>query len=64
MLSGAALRFHAQEREIEMQVMEIAGDFRPDRERDFACRSLPYGDQRRLEIVRALATRPRAPAAR
>ena len=24
-----------------------------------ACRSLPYGDQRRLEIVRALATKPK-----
>jgi branched-chain amino acid transport system ATP-binding protein len=23
------------------------------------CKNLPYGDQRRLEIVRALATRPR-----
>ena len=28
-------------------------------ERDVACRALPYGDQRRLEIVRALATRPK-----
>ena len=28
-------------------------------ERDFSCRALPYGDQRRLEIVRALATRPK-----
>jgi branched-chain amino acid transport system ATP-binding protein len=26
---------------------------------DAPCRSLSYGDQRRLEIVRALATRPR-----
>ena len=28
-------------------------------ERDQQCKALPYGDQRRLEIVRALATRPR-----
>jgi branched-chain amino acid transport system ATP-binding protein len=27
--------------------------------RDEEAKSLPYGDQRRLEIVRALATRPR-----
>ena len=27
--------------------------------RDSSCKSLPYGDQRRLEIVRALATRPK-----
>lgn len=26
---------------------------------DSSCSSLPYGDQRRLEIVRALATRPK-----
>ncbi len=28
-------------------------------EKDLPCRALPYGDQRRLEIVRALATRPK-----
>ena len=33
-------------------------------ERDALGKSLPYGDQRRLEIVRALATQPEAAAAR
>jgi branched-chain amino acid transport system ATP-binding protein len=33
--------------------------FNLDRFQDVMCKNLPYGDQRRLEIVRALATRPR-----
>ena len=52
-------RFHAQEREIEMQVMEILEIFGLTEQRNFESGSLPYGDQRRLEIVRALATKPR-----
>jgi branched-chain amino acid transport system ATP-binding protein len=39
--------------------MELLKIFSLDRFRDTMCKSLPYGDQRRLEIVRALATRPR-----
>ena len=38
-----------------MELLEIFG---LAGERDTPCKSLPYGDQRRLEIVRALATRP------
>jgi branched-chain amino acid transport system ATP-binding protein len=49
----------AEERDIEGQVMELLGIFGLTAERDWPCRSLPYGDQRRLEIVRALATRPK-----
>src|SRR4051812_49316349 len=52
-------RFHADEREIELRVMEILEIFGLTGQRDFECGSLPYGDQRRLEIVRALATQPR-----
>jgi len=48
-----------EEREIEGQVMELLGIFGLAAERDWPCRNLPYGDQRRLEIVRALATRPK-----
>jgi len=52
-------RFHKEEREIEATVMELLEIFGLAGERDVSCRSLPYGDQRRLEIVRALATRPK-----
>jgi branched-chain amino acid transport system ATP-binding protein len=41
-----------------MRVMEMLEIFRLGRFRDAPARSLSYGDQRRLEIVRALATRP------
>ena len=52
-------RFLAEEREIEAHVMELLEIFGLAGERDASCKSLPYGDQRRLEIVRALATRPK-----
>src|SRR5438552_18726992 len=39
--------------------MDLLKISRPDRHRDTHAKNLPYGDQRRLEIVRALATRPR-----
>ena len=51
--------FHRQEREIEAEVMEVLDIFRLSRFRHSLARNLPYGDQRRLEIVRALATQPR-----
>ena len=52
-------RFCAEEREIDAHVMELLEIFGLAGERDSSCKSLPYGDQRRLEIVRALATRPK-----
>jgi len=52
-------KFIREEAEIERQVMELLEIFGLDQERDNHCRSLPYGDQRRLEIVRALATKPK-----
>jgi branched-chain amino acid transport system ATP-binding protein len=51
--------FHGEEAEIEKGVMEILDIFGLGSERDLEGRNLPYGDQRRLEIVRALATRPK-----
>jgi branched-chain amino acid transport system ATP-binding protein len=53
---GAFLR---EEAEIEKSALELLEIFGLAGERDTPCRSLPYGDQRRLEIVRALATRPK-----
>ncbi len=51
--------FVRAEKEIDGQVMEMLDIFHLGQLRDTPAKSLPYGDQRRLEIVRALATRPR-----
>ncbi len=48
-----------EERKVEARVMELLEIFGLAGDRDLSCRALPYGDQRRLEIVRALATRPK-----
>ena len=52
-------KFHAEEREIETRAMELLDIFDLGKHRDVPARSLPYGKQRRLEIVRALATKPK-----
>ena len=52
-------KFTREEADVERQVMELLEIFGLDKEREMHCRSLPYGDQRRLEIVRALATKPK-----
>jgi len=51
--------FLAEERQIQSDVMELLEMFGLADFRDRPGNSLPYGDQRRLEIVRALATRPK-----
>jgi branched-chain amino acid transport system ATP-binding protein len=51
--------FRQEEENISNQVVEMLELFKLTRFRDEPAKSLPYGDQRRLEIVRALATRPR-----
>jgi branched-chain amino acid transport system ATP-binding protein len=51
--------FRKEEASIAEQVMELLEIFRLGRVRNEPAKSLPYGDQRRLEIVRALATRPK-----
>lgn len=51
--------FREGEKEVAAQVMEMLEIFRLRKFRDEPAKSLPYGDQRRLEIVRALATRPK-----
>jgi branched-chain amino acid transport system ATP-binding protein len=52
-------KFFAEEKQIYASVMEMLEIFNLTRLRDEPAKSLPYGDQRRLEIVRALATRPK-----
>jgi branched-chain amino acid transport system ATP-binding protein len=51
--------FDGEERQIAAQTLELLEIFDLARLRDEPARSLPYGSQRRLEIVRALATRPK-----
>ena len=51
--------FLREEREIRDQVMEMLEIFKLEKFHAERAKSLPYGDQRRLEIVRALATRPK-----
>jgi branched-chain amino acid transport system ATP-binding protein len=51
--------FDRDEREVEKGVLEILEIFGLSEMRDVEAKSLPYGDQRRLEIVRALATKPK-----
>src|SRR5947209_390950 len=51
--------FVQEEETISKNVLEILEIFQLARARNSMARNLPYGDQRRLEIVRALATRPK-----
>jgi branched-chain amino acid transport system ATP-binding protein len=50
---------HAGEKEVEGRVLELLEVFSLQDFRDEPATSLPYGGQRRLEIVRALATQPK-----
>jgi len=51
--------FRETEERVAHEVIELLKIFGLERFRDTLGKSLPYGDQRRLEIVRALATQPR-----
>jgi branched-chain amino acid transport system ATP-binding protein len=51
--------FRKGEAEVKEQVMELLKIFGLAELYDAIGKSLPYGDQRRLEIVRALATKPK-----
>lgn len=52
-------KFHEEENTIAAQVMELLEIFSLGKFADAPAKSLSYGDQRRLEIVRALATKPK-----
>lgn len=54
---GAGFKNH--EKSVEAQAIELLEIFKLGSVRDEEAKSLPYGDQRRLEIVRALATKPK-----
>ncbi|MGQ0626687.1 MAG: ABC transporter ATP-binding protein [Phycisphaerales bacterium] len=60
-LIGTLLRtraYVAQERAMRARARELLALFDLNRVEDELARNLPYGDQRRLEIVRAMATQP------
>ncbi|SHE36333.1 ABC transporter ATP-binding protein [Desulforamulus putei] len=61
-LLGAICRlpgFYAGEKEIHEKSMELLKIFKLDHKYDELAKNLPYGEQRRLEIARAMATKPR-----
>jgi branched-chain amino acid transport system permease protein len=51
--------FRARERELRARADELLGRFRLSRVADFRATNLPYGQQRLVEIARAMATEPR-----
>ena len=55
---GRGRRFHAEERESAARARELLEFVGLRRVEGALARNLPYGDQRRLEIARALATDP------
>ncbi|MCC6147815.1 MAG: ABC transporter ATP-binding protein [Anaerolineaceae bacterium] len=52
-------RYSAEEKRISEQALELLSIFRLDGLAEERSANLPYGSQRRLEIVRALATQPK-----
>src|SRR5436305_8548249 len=52
-------RFHDAEEIAEKEAVELLQIFGLDSRADYYAKNLPYGDQRRLEIARALAARPK-----
>ena len=52
-------RYGAEERRITENAMDLLATFKLDNLADEQSKNLPYGSQRRLEIARALATRPK-----
>jgi branched-chain amino acid transport system ATP-binding protein len=52
-------RFQLKERELDDKARDFLGIFKLEDIQDELARNLPYGEQRRLEIARALACNPR-----
>ncbi len=61
-VASAMLRFKSffvEEKEIERKSIEFLKIFDLDSKKDELAKNLPYGEQRRLEIARALAAKPK-----
>lgn len=52
-------KFHAEEKQIDGEINELLNMFDLYEYADDYAKNLPYGEQRKLEIVRALATKPK-----
>ena len=52
-------RFFSTENDMDKKALELLHVFELDDKADFLASNLPYGDQRKLEIARALATDPK-----
>ena len=52
-------KYHKAEKEMNEKAMELLKVFDLEKEADFLASNLPYGKQRKLEIARALATKPK-----
>ncbi|MGN0483157.1 MAG: ABC transporter ATP-binding protein [Lachnospiraceae bacterium] len=52
-------KYHRVEKEMNEKAMELLHVFDLDNEASFKASNLPYGKQRKLEIARALATKPK-----
>lgn len=52
-------RFFSTEKEMDKKALELLSVFELDDKADYLASNLPYGDQRKLEIARALATEPK-----
>lgn len=52
-------KFGKEERKADEKAMELLKIFELDQDADLIAGNLPYGEQRRLEIARALATKPK-----
>ncbi|VTS36720.1 branched-chain amino acid transport ATP-binding protein [Streptococcus pseudoporcinus] len=51
--------YYKKEAELKEKALKLLAIFKLDQEADTLAKNLPYGQQRRLEIVRALATKPK-----
>ena len=52
-------RYFKEEQEIEEKAIEFLKIFKLEHKKDEIAKNLPYGEQRRLEIARALAAKPK-----
>jgi branched-chain amino acid transport system ATP-binding protein len=51
-------KFHQEEKRLKDEAIELLKIFKLENKVDHLAKNLPYGEQRRLEIARALATKP------